>query len=185
MLYRQLLDADTDVEADADGASDVSTSADELAGLSPLQIAVRGGDKDFHRFLGAAAKQEIEDIVWETVLYNRADVLKAVFFPSKMFGRPFLSPTKVNDLNDDGNTLLIEAVRCNNVNAVRVLCALEETDVNLECNGNSALRLAARRGYVEIVRVLMWHDRTDVYAVDKVHSVNLFNFVHMLDRRVK
>lgn len=137
--------------------------------LSPLQVAVRTGDKDFLQLLNETSKKEIRQIVWEAAAYNRADVLTALLTPPGLF-----DTMKINGLNRNGNTLLIEAIRLNNVAAVTVLCNVRGIDVNLECNGSSPLRLAARKGRHEIVSILLKHYYINVHAEDKVKFNMLF-----------
>ena len=86
----------------------------------------------------------------------------------------------VNAYSNRGGSAIFEAVGANHVEALKVLLAGPNTDVNaphLSRSGVSPLILAAQEGYYEIVNALLDHERLEINFKDMNGNTALFHAI--------
>ena len=97
--------------------------------------------------------------------YTRVDLQEAVTEDNSALVRTILEAgtANINELGDNGDTVLHCAANRGNTDTVRLLCTVEGVDVTLQNKeGRTALHCAADRGHTDTVRLLCTVEGVDV-----------------------
>ena len=130
---------------------DLDLTVRDAQGRSLEDIALSGDNTEILKELVSVDEMTRDNLVLSCVLAGNLDVLKSVRLKREEW-----------NMKDAGDTPIIRAMKLEKVEAVKLLLAVEDTDVNeLDRFGQSLGELAVIKNCEEVVRIMLNDDRVN------------------------